>query len=1137
MPDEDLKTPTTTKVASSDSSYLSKLVFDPELRKGFLNFFVTHTRVILLMIALISGWGIYSFIKLPRESNPEVKIPIAVVITPYPGASPGDVEELVTKKIETEIGALKGVSKLTSRSENSLSAVTVEFDAKEDLTAAIRSVRDAVESVKTSLPDDANDPTVREISMDDRPIFTVALTGPYDGFVLRKSADDLSDTLEKVPGVREVSVSGGDTREFSVAYDPDRLVALGISVDTANRAVAAANVAIPSGNFDGSVFAYPVRTDGRLFTASSLRDIPVGTTKTGAAIRLSDLAKVEETAIERTSLSRLSINGSAPEDAVTINLVKKTGGSIIDISDTAQETVRKASATFPSGIRSEIMLDYAKYIRTDFDHLKRDFLITLALVMVTLFLIVGLKEAVIAGLAIPLVFFSTFGVMLLAGTSLNFLSLFSLLLSLGLLVDDAIVVVSATKQYLRTGKFTPEEAVLLVLRDFKVVLLSTTLATTFAFLPLLLSTGIMGEYIKSIPITVSVTLVSSLIIALTINHPLAAALERIRLTRGYFWAMLLPLLGVTIFSLLSLHGIPGFAVSALAGSATFALGYWRWKGGGKMTLLRNEEQVELERKDDMAIRKKLRSQGSDHEGFLSRLIHGIIHFDAAIPVYEKALRFILASRKRRVLSVIFAVSLLVLSALLPVTGIVKSEFFPASDEETITLTVKGPIGLTLDRTDDIVRRVEENLRDYKEIKSFSSVIGSDSASNEATIDIQLVPPEDRDIPSYDLATEIRNGLSDIDTADIAVESLRGGPPSGSAFEARVSGDDLAELSRIATRLKTILADIPGTTAEEISLKEAPAEFTFALDHARLEAAGLSAAQVGSVLRMAVSGIKISTVLQNGDETDIVARFDTKSIPTLGSLQNLQIVSASGTPVFLKDVAKIELRPSVNAVEHKDQKRTVTLSSDVEGTANPQEILKEFEKRLAASNPLPAGYSISYGGENEQNTESVQSILRAMVIAAVLILATLVIQFNSFRSAFIVLITLPLALIGVFPGLAIIGIPLSFPGLIGVLALFGIVVKNAIILVDKIKLNERSGIPFGEAIVDAGKSRLEAIFITSICTIFGIIPITLSDATWRALGSVIIFGLVLSSFLTLFVVPLLYYMLAPRRERESMERSS
>ena len=1121
-------------VSSSDSSYLSKLEFDPKLRAGFLNFFVSHTRIILLLIALISGWGIYSFLALPQESNPEVKIPIAVVVTPYPGASPGDVEELVTKKIETKISAIKGITKLTSRSENSASSVVVEFDAKENLDNAIRSVRDAVTSVKTDLPDEAQNPAVREISMDDTPVFTVALTGPYDGFVLRKSADDLSDTLKKIPGVRDVTVSGGDTHEFSVAYDPTRLAALGIQVANANRAIASANVAVPSGNFDGSSFAYPVRTDGRLFTAESLRQIPIGTSKAGAPIRLGDIANVQETAIERTSLSRLSINGSAPENAVTVSLIKKTGGSIIDISDQAHATVAVADATFPSGVRSEIMQDNAKLIREDFDHLKRDFMITLTLVMVTLFLIVGLKEAIIAGLAIPLVFFSTFGIMLLSGISLNFLSLFSLLLSLGLLVDDAIVVVSATKQYLKTGKFTPEEAVLLVLRDFKVVLLSTTLATTFAFLPLLLSTGIMGEYIKSIPITVSVTLLSSLVIALTINHPLAAALERIRLTRGFFWAMFLPILGLALFSLVSLSGIVGFIVTAVSSSIAFGLAWWRWKDDGKKTLLANEALVEHELKSDTAIREKLLHQGSAHEGFLSRLIHGIIHFDAAIPVYEKALRFVLASRKRRILSVLFAVSLLVLSALLPITGIVKSEFFPASDMETLTLIAKGPIGLTISQTDGIIKRIEENLRTYKEIKSFSSVIGSGGSSNEATITMQLVPKEDRDIPSYDLATKIRDGLSDETDADITVESQRSGPPSGSAFEARISGDDLAELSSIAARLKIILSDIPGTTGEAISLKEAPAEFTFALDHARLERYGLDAASVGSVLRMAVSGTKVSTVLENGTETEIVARFDKTAIPTLESLQNLEVVAPSGTPVFLKDVAKIELRPSVNAIEHVEQKRTVTVSSNVEGAANPQEILKEFQARLAASDPLPSGYTIAYGGENEQNTESVQSILRAMIIAGVLILVTLVIQFNSFRSAFIVLITLPLALIGVFPGLALIGVPLSFPGLIGILALFGIVVKNAIILVDKIKLNERSGIPFEEAIVDAGKSRLEAIFITSICTIFGIIPITLSDATWRALGSVIIFGLVLSSFLTLFIVPLLYRMLAPRRERESVE---
>lgn len=279
--------------------------------------------------------------------------------------------------------------------------------------------------------------------------------------------------------------------------------------------------------------------------------------------------------------------------------------------------------------------------------------------------------------------------------------------------------------------------------------------------------------------------------------------------------------------------------------------------------------------------------------------------------------------------------------------------------------------------------------------------------------------------------------------------------------------------------------------------------------------------------MAISGTEVTTVLRDNKEVKVIARFDDHAIPTLEAVQNLQILNKDRQPVALRDVATISLEPSIDSVARIDQKRVVVLSAGVTGDARANEVLAEFQKRIADYS-WPKGYGISYGGENEQNQESVASILRAMLIAGLLIIATMVIQFNSFRQAMIVLVTLPLALIGVFVGLAIFQVPLSFPGLIGILALFGIVVKNAIILIDKINLNMRTGIGFGEAVVDAGKSRIEAIFITSICTIFGILPITLSNAMWQALGSAVIFGLTLSSFLTLFIVPVLFVtMMRPR----------
>jgi HAE1 family hydrophobic/amphiphilic exporter-1 len=761
--------------------------------------------------------------------------------------------------------------------------------------------------------------------------------------------------------------------------------------------------------------------------------------------------------------------------------------------------------------------------------------------MGSLFLIIGLKDAIIAGLAIPLVFFSTFGVMLMTGTSLNFLSLFSLLLSLGLLVDDAIVVVSATKQYLRSGKFTPEEAVLLVLRDFRIVLLSTTLATTFAFLPLLLSTGIMGEFIKSIPITVSVTLLSSLIIALIINHPLAAALERIRFTGGFFWTTVLAAAGAFAAAFL-LGGIARFAIASASGAILLFLLLFRFRGNGKAILERNRALVENERSDDRLIQEKLRLQGEPGSGFVDRLIHGVVGFERVIPIYETALRFILSTRKRRLTTLLCIAALFIGSVLLPVFGVVKSEFFPASDEKMLFINITATDGLNLAGTDVVVRQIEEKLRIYREVKNFSTIVGrpgispdgssggSGNSSNEAGIVVNLSDPEDRDITSYDLATKIRAELPTIGNADITVESPRGGPPAGAAFEARLVGDDLGVLSETAETLRNILTEIPGTVNAELSLREAPAEFTFALDQERLGIYGLDAATVGTTLRMAVSGTEVSTILRDGEEISIAARFDTRTIPTLASVQNIEIINRAGTPVLLRDIASIELRPSVNAIDRLDQKRIVTISSGVEGTANPQDILQAFQERSAAPGILPNGYALEYGGENEENAKSVQSIINAMAIAAALIVSTLVIQFNSFRKAIIVLITLPLALIGVFVGMAIFGVSLSFPGLIGILALFGIVVKNAIILIDKINLNLRSGIDFDEAIVDAGKSRIEAIVITSICTIFGIVPITLSNELWRALGTAIIFGLSLSSFLTLFLVPLLFRMTASRRDR-------
>lgn len=1127
---------TSPKHSSSDSEYLKRLEFDPTLRKSSFNFFVTRPRVVLLFITAISIWGLWSFFQLPRESNPEIKIPIGIVITPFPGASPSDVEELVTKKIETKISGLSGIKKITSNSANSLSSVTVEYEASEPIDDAIRNLRDAVSEVKSELPDDAEDPSVKEVSFDDQPILTIALSGPLDGLALRSLADTASDELKKIPGVREVNISGGDEREFSVAYDPAKLSALGIAPDEANRVIALGNRAIPAGSFDGDRFSYSLRTDARFFTADTLGNIPIRFSANGGAVLLKDIATVEERAIKRTVLSRLSINGSAPANAVTLDIVKRTGGSIIETVDTANRTMDRLSTTFPGGVQWTTTVDFAKEIRKNFDELTRDFFLTVGLVVGTLILIVGLKEALIAGLTIPLVFFITFGTMLVSGISLNFLSLFSLLLSMGLLVDDAIVVVSATKQYLRTGKFTPEEAVLLVLRDFKVVLTTTTLTTMWAFLPLLLATGLIGQFIKSIPVTVSVTLTASLGIALMINHPLAAALERVRLTRNWFFLAMASLLGLGAYGIF-LRNFWGFALTIVTLILIARLALWYLFRAGKQTLAKNSTLVDAEWADERLIKTRLKEAGDRENGTLKdRLIHGIIHFDRIIPPYEKLLRSILESTRRKWVVLLGTLAIFISAVMLPILGIVPVEFFPPSDEELVFINIEAPIGLKLSETDTIVRHVEQKLLAYPEIENFSTVVGnagvsqdgtgstSGNASHLAGIVIKLSDKHDRNRTSSMIADALRSDFSSIHDADIRVASQQGGPPSGSAFEAHISGDDLKTIDTIVHDLKGILVSIPGTTNITSSLKNAPADYTFTLDHDRLAYYGLDATTVGSTLRMAVSGVEVTTVLRDNKEISVNARFAERAIPSLDDIRNIEFRNSSGNMIRLGDLAIIELKPSVDSVTRIDQKRTALLSAGVTTGTIPATVLSAFQQKVQSDYHLPDGYSITYGGENEQNQESVASILRALVIAIALIVATLIIQFNSVKQAAIVLTTLPLAMIGVFVGMAIFRIPLSFPGLIGILALFGIVVKNAIILIDKMNLNWASGLSHTEAIIDAGKSRIEAIFITSFATILGLVPITLSDALWRALGTAIIFGLAVSSFFTLLIIPILSSML-------------
>lgn len=1130
---------------SSDSLYLEQLEFEPEKANKFLHFLLTNVRVIFLTIMLIMAWGVFAFSQLPLESTPEVKIPFGIITVALPGASPADVEELAVKKIEKKVINLSGVKKVSSVSLNSFGTVSVEFQANEDIKDAIRRLRDAVESAKAELPAEADDPIVSEVSFSNTPIWTMVMTGPYDSFALRHYAELVEEELSKLPGAEEVRISGGDITEIRLSYHPEKLDLYGLSMEQINGVIRSNNLTLPLGVINVGDFEYGLRLDGKFKDVTELRRLPVATFG-DSIVRLSDVADVVERAAERKSIARFSVNGQPAQNAISLNLVKKTGYSIIEIVDQGKAKIEELKkTTLPPDIIVETTYDESELIREDFDSLSHEGLNTIILVTIILFLFVGLKEAFTAGIVIPLVFASTFGLMLLAGQSLNFLSLFSLILSLGLLVDDAIVVVQATKQYMATGKFTPEEAVLLVFKDFFAIIMTTSLTTIFAFLPLILATGIIGQFIRSIPVTVSLTLAASTIIAICINHPMAAILERFRLTRTSFKLIIVALL---IFLLLNLSAALAGEIFAIVTVAILLFAIVSlllfYRRSYRQTLQNNEEILLQEQAHPALIKAKLQHHYSEHteKSFWTKATAGVVKMERFMPTYERILNWFLDKKFRSFLLIFVVILIFAASVFLPASGILKSEFLPPSDQVLMYVNIEGAPGLVLEETKKVADQVEQILLKEKQIKNFSEVIGetgfdlsgggasgggssTSGQTNRAQFAINLWPEDERPIKqkSYEYGPELRQKLSAVTGAKVTLQELEGGPPSGADFEVTFAGEDLLKLEQIANEYKGYLAEIPGTVNEKTSLTLSPGEFTFKLKPVEMQLRGITPVQIAGTLRTAISGAEIAKIIEGDEEIKIRAEYADTATATLDALKSTILINPRGQKFQLAEVADIEIGASLTSISREDEKRVVTLSASVEAPALPGDVLMKFQEILAQK-PLPSGYQAIFGGQNDTNAESIYSILRAMIIAFLLIISILVIQFNSFRKAVLVLLTIPLAMTGVFFGLTLIGFTLSFPTLIGLLALFGIVVKNAIILIDKINLNLRVGIPFREAITDASKSRLEAIFLTTAATIIGMIPITLYDETWEGLGAALIFGLSSSTVLTLLVIPIMFNIL-------------
>lgn len=1098
----------------SQKSYLERIKFDPKLLLGPIASWVTNVRLVVLLVITILFLGVVSYVNIPKRLNPEINIPIITVVTVLPGASPEDIESLVSIPLEAQLGGLSGIDTMASVSQNNASVISLQFLSNVSKDKVRQDVQSAVDSV-TNLPVDAQSPQVKALDFEDQPIWTFTVTTAGDIPSLMRFSEQLKKNIESVAKVDRVIMEGLEDQDISIQITPAKIREYGLNPLTISNVLKSTIASYPAGSIKTSNNSFALTVDPIVTTVADIRKLRLNLS--GTIVTLGDIATVTERSKLNQQPSYIANNTQPGKRTVTVSVYKKTNSDF----DSAEKAVKNVVdlTLIQNGNRFKIdtVINSAEEISTQYGELLGEFRSTILLVMACLFVFLGLRQALISSLTVPLTFLSAFVLMQMLGMSINFLSLFAFLIALGLLVDDTIVTVQAMTSYYNTGKFTPIQTGVIVWRDLIIPIWSTTITTIWSFVPLLLSTGIIGEFIKPIPIVVTVTMLSSTAIAVLITLPFMIVLLKPQIPHRVI------ILVKILLSLLSI-GVALYIVKSNPFMGIIALLYltiaFVYIVTGKK-LKANSESYLKKHPVLTAVKSRL----------LHYMNHGVISLEWPSRKYYNLISQIISSkgaRKKVIWGIVFYA--IVAFSLLPL-GFVKNEFFPKTDAEVVYVNLEMPPGSNTSTTESESLSILDDLR--KTPDSFFTLLnlgtslsrfgGTSENQNNALFTIHLKPEKQRLVKSYDLAEKIRQKFSSYNKAKISVVEQSAGPPAGADIQITLLGDSLLDLDSYADKLMNYLKTKPGVTNIQKSIKPGTSKVVFVPDLNKISESGLTVDQIGLWLRTFASGFILTSVKFDKDartQKDVVFTF-TNDLESPESLGSINIPTTSGNQIPLISLGNFETRANPTSITRQDNKRTLTVTAATTKGFSSVQISKELEK-YADSLKLPQGYNWKTGGINEENNKSIQSILQAMIVAFILILVTMVIQFKSYRQALLVLLVIPLAVSSVFVVFALTGTPLSFPALIGILSLFGIVVTNSMFIVDKININLKEKMPFNVALADAGASRLEPILLTKLCTVFGLLPITLSNPLWRGLGGAIISGILIASTIMLLFIPAVYY---------------
>jgi multidrug efflux pump subunit AcrB len=1070
-----------------------------------------------------------------------------MVTTIYPGTSPTDIENLVTRPIEKQLKSLTGVKKVTSSSQQDFSSIVVEFNTNIEVSEAKQKVRDAVDKSKSQLPSDLpKDPDIMEVDFSEIPIMYIQISGNYDLEKLRKYAEIAQDRIESLKEITRVDLTGGLEREIQVNLDMYKMQAAGVTMSDIERAVASENRTISAGDVSTYGMKRTIRLTGEFEKASDIEDILLKST-TGAMVYIKDVAEVVDGFKEQESFSRL--NG---KNVITLNVIKRSGMNLIDASDQIKEILDNDLKvnTFPKDLNVTITGDMSRYTKNTLEELNNTIIIGFILVILVLMFFMGFTNSFFVGLSVPLSMFVAYLVMPGLGFSMNMIVMFGFIFALGIVVDDAIVVIENTHRIHRDEPDIVKAAKRAAGEVFAPIL-SGTLTTLAPFFPLAFWPGIVGKFMYYMPVTLILTLFASLFVAYIINpvfavsfmkheydQPKAKGTNKRKLIR---WLIFLVGPAIILY-VVGWYGMANLLVFAYL-----------------MILFYDFILVHL----ITAFQEKL--------------------WPRIMRIYEKSLRKVLrGSMPWQFFGGI--VILLVVTVML--VGIRKPKviFFPDNEPNTINVYIKMPVGTDQRTTDSITKIAENRVHevlgvDNPIVESIISNVAAgagegnffdrSAASHRGKIAVNFVEFKNRNGEQTNpYLLKIREAVKSIPGVQISVEKNRMGPPTGKPVNIEISGEEMEPIIKTAEAFLKHLdsLQIPGIDELKSDFVDNKPEILIDIDRVRANHEGLSQGQIGMELRNAIYGKEISKLKEGEDEFPIMLRYTAEQRKNINQVLDMKITyrdMATGQvrQIPLASVAKIEYTNTYGGINRKDYKRVITLYSEVVQGYNANEIVAKIKKEAAVF-PHPMGVEINLTGESNDQKEAMGFLSTAMMIALGLIFFILITQFNSVSKSLIILSEVIFSVIGVLLGIVIFNMDISIimTGL-GVVALGGIVVRNGILIVEFTDVLKAKGLKTREAIVQAGKTRITPVILTATATMLGLVPLAVgmnldfislfthlnphlhfggdNVAFWGTLSWTIIFGLSFATFLTLLFVPAMYliaYKMKVRMKRRKSNRT-